>query len=96
MEDLELQPRTVESVEKTSVVDNHNGTRTRFVQTDVEPLTQPKPSPKKPLAFHMSFLALLIMNFLSAFDATILGVAIPVNEPPRTLARTESRASPSQ
>ncbi|KAF2868567.1 major facilitator superfamily domain-containing protein [Massariosphaeria phaeospora] len=32
---------------------------------------------KKPLAFHMSFLALLIMGFICALDATVLGVAIP-------------------
>ncbi|KAH8722890.1 major facilitator superfamily domain-containing protein [Phaeosphaeriaceae sp. PMI808] len=33
---------------------------------------------KKPLAFHMSFFALLIMGFICALDATVLGVAIPV------------------
>ncbi|KAF1852049.1 MFS general substrate transporter [Cucurbitaria berberidis CBS 394.84] len=33
--------------------------------------------PGKPLAFHMSFIALLIMGFICALDATVLGVAIP-------------------
>ncbi|KAF1914792.1 major facilitator superfamily domain-containing protein [Ampelomyces quisqualis] len=32
---------------------------------------------QKPLSFHMSFASLLIMGFLCALDATVLGVAIP-------------------
>lgn len=35
--------------------------------------------PRKPLAFRMSFLALLIIGFICALDATVLGVAIPVS-----------------
>lgn len=36
------------------------------------------PPTKKPLSFHMSFLALNIMVFIVSLDATILAVAIPV------------------
>ncbi len=38
-----------------------------------------EPRPRKPLAFYMSFLALLIMGFICALDATVLGVATPVS-----------------
>lgn len=38
-----------------------------------------EPRPRKPLAFHMSLLALLIMGFICALDATVLGVAIPIS-----------------
>lgn len=37
------------------------------------------PRAKKPLAFHLSFTALIIMAFICALDATVLGVAIPVS-----------------
>lgn len=35
-------------------------------------------SPKKPLAFHLSFLALNTMVFIVSLDATTLAVALPV------------------
>jgi hypothetical protein len=51
--------------------DKHN-------QVDNYASTPQEPRRGKSLAFHMSFLSLLIMGFICALDATVLGVAIPV------------------
>lgn len=46
-------------------------------------------SKKKPLAFHLSFLALAIMVFVVSLDATTLAVAIPVAFPLPEVASLE-------
>jgi len=47
-------------------------------QAGPDEIPPPEPRRGKPLAFHMSFISLLIMLFICALDATVLGVAIPV------------------
>ena len=40
---------------------------------------QDQPAARKPLAFHLSFVAILVNLFLYALDATTLAVATPVS-----------------
>ena len=55
---------------------HHSGDKQN--QVDNYASTPQEPRRGKSLAFHMSFLSLLIMGFICALDATVLGVAIPV------------------
>ena len=73
----------VEPNSKLSIVmEQHHGYNRGGSNQNVEhdDLSQ-KPSHRKPLAFHMSFLALMIMGFICALDGTVLGVALPVRLP---------------
>jgi hypothetical protein len=55
---------------------HHSGDKHNQVDSYVS--TPQEPRRGKSLEFHMSFLSLLIMGFICALDATVLGVAIPV------------------
>ena len=68
-----------ESSKKEQSYLEHVGDESNNRQTTEQDVPSSKTCPlKKPLAFHMSFLALLIMGFICALDATVLGVALPV------------------
>ncbi|KAF2463772.1 MFS general substrate transporter [Lindgomyces ingoldianus] len=60
---------------RTSSTENRHLGRLRS-QIENYDATSREPRPNKPLAFYMSFIALLIMGFICA---TVLGVAIPVS-----------------
>lgn len=78
MENLENGKEAVTNpTDSTLFEQNGHGAGSERERAEHDGPSQERPL-KKPLAFHMSFLALLIMGFICALDATVLGVAIPV------------------
>ena len=62
-------------------LDTHNGRTETANVVDNEEHEEIGGKKKKSLAFHLTFLALLLNVFLYALDATTLGVALPVRTP---------------
>lgn len=58
--------------------DGYSAGRHEDLPLEVEEYGTSAAAPKKPLSFHLSFLALNIMVFIVSLDATTLAVAIPV------------------
>jgi MFS family permease len=78
MENLEIKEQTSFTTDVSHLTTKSDHEREKHHQVDTDVSIPPEPRRGKPLAFHMSFLSLLIMGFICALDATVLGVAIPV------------------
>jgi hypothetical protein len=78
MVNLEIRKQVCVTSDGPQPVTRSHHSGDKHDQVDNDRSTPQEPRRGKSLAFHMSFFSLLIMGFICALDATVLGVAIPV------------------